>query len=457
MPAPDLMPMEEMLARLDRVLAASPAEETEIAWIEVRRSHEEAGRRRSSGERRERLLFVRVRESGRIGFQRTGEATVSEIENAVRTALAQARLAPAPTANTPVSFPASPAAPEGRRPTDRGPELLDLELAHLEPPRARTLAERLAGREGSARLSWAAGRMAVARSDGRQLSAEATAAAFTVRDGQGADAGSAAAAARSLSGLAPEAIAERARRRRAPAGSLADLPEGPLPLVLSPEATAALVDLLNREALSSLSWREGISVLCDARGQRVFHPTLSLVDDATEPSGLPFPFDFRGNPKARVGLVEEGVLRTPAIDLPLSRQLDAPPTPHAVAFEESLATNLFLLAGASAEGELLEQAGEGALWVGSLEDLACFAPLRLGFRGVARGVRSITGGALGRALPDLVWEADLTAALSGVLAVGRETVVVASGEPFLGGISAPALVLSPSGRLTPASDRATAR
>src|SRR3954469_14343769 len=93
-PDPTLMPMDEMLARLDRVLAASPADETEIAWLEVRRGGEEAGQRRPSPERQERTLLVRVRESGRAGFHRTGEATVSELENAVRMALAQARLTP---------------------------------------------------------------------------------------------------------------------------------------------------------------------------------------------------------------------------------------------------------------------------------------------------------------------------------------------------------------------------
>jgi hypothetical protein len=69
---------------------------------------------------------------------------------------------------------------------------------------------------------------------------------------------------------------------------------------------------------------------------------------------------------------------------------------------------------------------------------------------VARGVRRIENGALGRALPDLLWEASLAEVLTGVLGTGREPVVVAGDELLLGGVSAPALAVGPAGRLSPA-------
>jgi PmbA protein len=449
-PALELMAMDEMLARLSQVLAASPADETEIAWLEVLRGREGTGKRRRDGERRERTLLVRVRESGRVGFQRTGEATVSELENAVRTAMAQARLAP-PLPPPPPTAPLSPPMAPGpaSRPTDRGPELLDLALAQMGAAEARDLVERAAGRAGAARLAWAAARVVVARSDGRLRSAEVTAAALEVSQGSGPAAGSAAVAARSLAGLAPEAVAERARRRQAPESpeTPADPPAGPVPLVLAPEATAALVDLLNRLALSCTTFREGASFLSGRLGQQVFHPALSLRDDGTDPRGLPFPFDLAGEAKRPVDLIGEGVFLTPAADLALARQLGRAATPHAVALDESLATNLFLLPGSDGEGELLSRAGDEGLWVGSLSPLEGFDRRELRFRAVARGVRQIAGGALGRAVPDLVWEGSLPDVLTRVLGVGQETVVVGGDEPLLGAISAPALAVGPTGRL----------
>src|SRR5262245_15132988 len=100
-----------MTQRLERAVADSPADETEIAWIEVRRNREETSRRRREGnqaahaahgshdahgsdlaERRERTILVRVVERGRTGTFRTGSADPSDLEAAVREALAQARL-----------------------------------------------------------------------------------------------------------------------------------------------------------------------------------------------------------------------------------------------------------------------------------------------------------------------------------------------------------------------------
>jgi predicted Zn-dependent protease len=457
--SPELMPLDEMLARLDRVLTASPADETEIAWLEVRRGREGMGKTRD-GERRERTLLVRVRESGHAGFHRTGESTVSELENAVRMALAQARLAPiapiAPLASRAsvsgtqgagsgnVPKPVSAAAVAGvSQPTDRGPELWDGELAGLNPGKAKSLVQRLAGPAGTARLAWAAGRVAIGRSDGRRRSAEITAAGLEVRQGSGR----ATAAARTWAGLAAEAVAERARRLAAPTAPAepVDLPAGPLPLLLAPEATAALVDLLNRQALSSLAFKESVSFLADRLGQQVFHPRVSLRDDGTDPRGLPFPFDLSGDAKRPVDLIADGIAFTPAVDVALGRALGRESTAHAVALDESRATHLFLRPGDCDESEALRRA-EGGLWVGWLSALACFDRRELRFRAVAHGVRRITGGELGPALPDLIWEGSLAAVLTEVLGVGREAVTVAE-EPLLGAISAPALVIGPVGSL----------
>ncbi len=255
-------------------------------------------------------------------------------------------------------------------------------------------------------------------------------------------------------------MAERARRRAASAGSAGsagsaasaasgspdDLPPGPLPLLLAPEATAALVDLLNRLALSSAAFAENASVLSGRLGQQVFHPMVSLCDDGTDPRGLPFPFDLAGDARRPVDLIEDGVFLTPALDAALAERLGRTPTAHAVALDESLAIHLFFRPGPCDEGEVLRRT-DGGLWVGSLAGLACFDRRELRFRALARGVRRIEAGALGRAVPDLVWEASLGGVFTQVLGAGREVVVVGGDEPLLGGISAPALAIGPTGSL----------
>jgi predicted Zn-dependent protease len=434
MPAPTRIGLDEMVSRLERTLASSPADATEIVWIDARRGQESNGkRRRDSYEHLETTVFVRVRESGRYGFHRTEVAEPSDLARAVREALAQARLAP------PVPAALRPEGAAGPV-TVRG-DLHDPEIARMTPARARELVQRLAAQDETVRLGWAEGRVALADSRGLRRAAEATTAWASIVGGTVNGTGMASGASRSLAGLGLPSLLTRARDREAPKDAEpAALPDSPAPVVLSQESAAALLDLLNRRALTSSSFHHGTSCLRDSLGMPVFHPAFSLRDDGTDPRGLPFPFDLLGSARRPVDLIANGVFLSPALDDRLSRQLDRPPTPHLVAPDEAAASHLFLVPG-EASGEQLLGNGEGGLWIAALDPPESYNPRTLPdtlrFRATARGVRRIEGGRLGAALPDLVWEDDLRTLLSGPLTVGAEPVTV--GESLFGGITAPAL------------------
>jgi PmbA protein len=433
--------LPEIVSRLEHVLATSTAEATEISWLEVRRGQESIGRRRrDSYELNERNVLVRVRECGRTGLHRTSAANLSGLENAVREAQAQARL--------------SAPSPPPLEPTDAGAAvdtsgLFDAELARMTPQRARDLLQRLAdpgkGRPAeTVRLGWSEGRIAVASSRGLRRAAAVTSGWIEVTGGRQPGAGRAAAASRSLAGLDPQAVRDRARRRQGPA-DVVPPPEGPVPILLSQEAAATLVELLNRHALASEAFHGGLSFLDGRLGQTVFHPSIHLRDDPTDPRGLPFPFDLLGAAARPLDLVAGGIALTPAIDDRLARQLDRPPTPQRVAPDEAVPGHLFLLPGGAGESELL-QAAAGGIWIAALDPLEAFDPRGLRFRAVARGARAITGsagggGALGRSLPDLIWEDALPGLLSRVLAVGSELVTIATGAGLFRATTAPMLAV----------------
>jgi predicted Zn-dependent protease len=251
--------------------------------------------------------------------------------------------------------------------------------------------------------------------------------------------------ARSLAGLDGPAVFERARRRSASPGAFDPEPPGaPVPVVLAPEAAAVLLDLLNRHALSSLSFLDGTSFLCERAGQEVFHPDLTLRDDPLAPRGAPFPFDLLGSAKRPMDLVTRGVFLGSARGERLAEALDLLPTAHLVAPDEACCSHLALQPGACSEEELLRRA-EGGVWVNGLEPAEAFDPRALRFRAVARGARRIAGGALGPALPDLVWEGCLPALLARVLGVGNEAVPVVpapAGDPLLGAFNVPLLAFA---------------
>jgi PmbA protein len=441
MPPEALTPLEEILSRLERLLAASPADATDLAWIEVRRGQESAEkRRREVADHTERTVLIRVRESGRIGLHHTTAANLSDLENGLREALAQARLSP----------PAPPPLPPDTTPLPSIGNLHDPEVAEMGPARAREILQRLATRGETGRFGWAEARVAVLNGEGRRRALEATAAWIEVSTGRIPGAGRAAAASRSLAGLDLPEVLDRARRRQA-AGEVGEPPAGPVPVVLSQEATAALAELLNRHALTSESFHDETSFLRDKLNEQVFHRAINLRDDATDPRGLPIPFDLTGTAKRPVDLVAEGVALTPAVDERLSQKTGLPPTPHLVAPDEAIATNLFLLPGTAPDDELLRRIDRG-LWIGGLERVECFDPRALRFRAQARGVRRIEAGALGRAVPDLTWEDSLRSLLQRVLEVGSELVPVATRWRLLGATATPLLALEAVDGLRVAAD-----
>jgi predicted Zn-dependent protease len=198
--------------------------------------------------------------------------------------------------------------------------------------------------------------------------------------------------------------------------------------------------LLNREAFSAAAYHEGGSLLREHLGVQVFDRALSLRDDATDPDGLPFPFDLEGTPKRPVMLIEQGIPRTPAADQRQAAVLGLQPTAHAIGGADARAGNLFLQAGEHDESALLGLS-DGGIWVGQLDSLECFEPRRLKVRATLRGVRRIRDGRLAEPLPDRVWERSLVKSFADIGGVGSAATRCMGDAGYLGGTSAPALAI----------------
>lgn len=290
------------------------------------------------------------------------------------------------------------------------------------------------------KLRWSKAHVTVFNSRGIRRQVAVTAVGGEARISRRPGAGYAAGAARTLEALAAEQIFERAQRRHA-TGAVADLPASGVTLVLSPEATTRLCDILNQVALSAVAYYHGSSFLREHLDVQVFDRAFNLRDDGTDPSGLCFPFDLEGTPKRPVQLIHKGTPKTPALDQRQAAQLGLAPTAHAIGGNDSRAMNLFLEAGDATEEELLQSA-ENGVWIGWLEEVECFEPARVQIRAKARGVRRIAGGQLAEGLPDLVWEDSLLRALSNLPGLGDTTVQRLSHDGFLGGTSAPSLAVT---------------
>ncbi|MEM7482636.1 MAG: metallopeptidase TldD-related protein [Acidobacteriota bacterium] len=435
MQSDELLALAEIQQRIDRTLEASPADETEIAWLEARHrttvSNADGSADTSPGARHSRTVIVRINERGRHGSYRTAFATPGELASAVREALGLARLQPDGRDVRPISKRGrdAKAHQESWDPAIAAPDRPDLDAV---------LGQRLESDE-QADLETVEVRSVVANSRGLRRRAEVTGATLRVTSGQQATAGRAASSARRLAKLDGGDTLERARGRRGSSrATSSSLPEAPYGLVLSPEAMSCLLDLFNRHALSSRSFREGTSWVAGSLGHQVFDAAFTLRDRGEDPGGLPFPFDLFGARKRNLDLVVDGVVRNPAVDHALAPVLGRPVTPLAVSSDDAFGTHLFLEAGALEDAQLAESVGEG-LWVGWLDGVECWDPATLAFRARARGVRRIRDGVRGEAVGELLWEDRLSRLFSRIAGIGRRTVCLAMGDDALGAIVTPAV------------------
>ena len=435
------MTLDDIAGRIEQVLAGSTADETEIVWLETRGGRAENQNRQIDLRRhRERTVLIRVVDRRRVGSHRTGSATVGELEGAVRSAIAQSRSR-------------EPLPGMLHLPFDESPEaslenLWDRHLADLDRDRVRAIFQPWLDQRGRFRLAWNAARVCVFNSRGLRRRTQVTAASLQAVIGRRPGGGRAAGAARTLVDLDPNAIVDRARARHA-TGALGELPSAADRIVFSPEATAQICDILNRVAFSAIAYYHGSSFLRQHLDDQVFDRGFDLVDDATDPTGLAFPFDLEGNVKRPIDMISKGTPKTPAVDQRQAAQLGLTATAHAIGGNDARAMNLFLRPGEKEDQQILADA-DGGIWVGWLDQLECFEPGRVQIRGRARGVRRITNGSLGEGLPDLVWEDSLLRALSSLTAVGTQPVLRISQDGFLGGISTPTVAITAANTLRPA-------
>lgn len=433
-----VLDLDEIGSRIEHVLQTSCADEVEIVWLETRRRVATTGQPLPASPR-DRSIMIHVLDRGRLGTHRTSDGDPSDLDSAVRCAVAQSR--------TRQPLPGLPHLPNSTAPLADNLPLWDSAVSRLRSSQARSLVTDLARAGDEAVLRWGTSRVVVANSRGVHRQARVTHAALAVDSGNGPGAGRAVAASRSLAGLDPETVFDRARRRQATTRSEPPA-AGDRPLVLAAECVAELCDILKRQAFSACSYQNGSSFLRQHLGDQVFDRRLHLRDDGTDPSGLPFPFDLEGTAKEPVDLIAGGTPRTPALDQRQAAVLGLPPTGHSITGNDAQAEHLFLSPGEASAEEPLAVA-DGGLWFGSFRDLECFDPSRLRIRARVGGVRRIEDGRLGAGLQDVVWEDSLLRVLSSLLAIGHQPIVCPTAT-LLGGISAPSLAVAGGGTLRPA-------
>lgn len=134
-------------------------------------------------------------------------------------------------------------------------------------------------------------------------------------------------------------------------------------VILEPPAFGELFTYLAGH-FSAQSFNDGSSFFSDGLDRMHFDERVSIVDDYAHPLAPSMPFDFEGQPKSRLPLVEAGVVRDIVTDSYYAKKLDRPNTGHALPAPNAYGPqplNLVIAPGTQSTQELIAQTKRGLL------------------------------------------------------------------------------------------------
>jgi PmbA protein len=234
--------------------------------------------------------------------------------------------------------------------------------------------------------------------------------------------------------VAEEAI-ERALRGQDP--QTTDIKE--MEAVFLPYAVSTMLDYLAYMSFGAMAMQEKRSFMADKMGQKVAADSISIWDDGRDPAGWPLPFDFEGQPKHKVHLIQEGIARGVVYDSFTAHREGKESTGHALPQPNgfgALPLNLVMAPGDASLEEMIAGTEDGVL-VTRLWYVRPVHPKETLITGMTRdGTFKIDHGKITKPLRNLRFTSSILAALEGTQGIGREQKLQGS---FFGGSLAPAL------------------
>lgn len=248
---------------------------------------------------------------------------------------------------------------------------------------------------------------------------------------------------RRLATLDLEAAVERTVRSAEATQGRRDLTPGSYDVVLGPLAVGGMLEGIAAFGFTGTQLAAGVGSVARRAGERVAAEAVTVADDASQPRGLPFPFDAEGTAKRTVPLLTHGVVDSAVTDSSTAAALKATSTGHAhVAREESPAPvpgNLHLAAGTAGGDELIAGIDNG-VYVERFWYLRVVDPQATTLTGVSRDACwQIEDGALTRPVRGARFTEEVFGVLDRVDGVARERLAQPLANVWNGSVTAPAL------------------
>lgn len=127
-----------------------------------------------------------------------------------------------------------------------------------------------------------------------------------------------------------ERINETARAKASASRNPRNIKPGRYTVILEPNAAVGLLSFLAVHGFGGQLYNEGRSFTAGKLGRQVLSPLLSMEDNSIDGGAPGLPFDFEGQPRTRVVLVENGVLKAVVHDRKTAKKARTTSTGHAL-------------------------------------------------------------------------------------------------------------------------------
>lgn len=201
------------------------------------------------------------------------------------------------------------------------------------------------------------------------------------------------------------------------------LEPGEYTVILEPYAAHDLVQMMGYTGFGATALQEGRSFMSGKLGQRIVDPRISVWDDALDPEGIPWPFDFEGVPRQRVNLLKDGVANGVVYDSYRAGKENKSSTGHAIPSPSPfgpMPLNTFFSTGEASVEEMIAGTERG-VYVTRFHYTRPVEPTRVVVTGMTRdGTFLIENGEIAYPVKNMRFTQSYVEALNGVEGIGRE-------------------------------------
>ena len=213
---------------------------------------------------------------------------------------------------------------------------------------------------------------------------------------------------------------------------------GPYTVILEPAAAADLLFYMGFYGFGAQFYQERQSFVTGKLGEKVMGPEITIEDNALDGLSAGMPFDYEGQPRQKITLIDRGVARAVVHDRKTAALAGAKTTGHALPLPNTygpIPMNLSLAKGAVSIEEMIKTTEKGIL-VTNFHYTNLLKPLTVEITGMTRnGTFMIEKGRVSYPIKNMRFTESVVNAFNRIEAVGNKP------EAYLlwGRVSAPAL------------------